>query len=51
MSLVTGTFAGIIPVTKIEDRTLNSNHKNSLTLKIKELYDNHIISYIKKNNS
>lgn len=50
-AFVTGTFAGIIPVTKIEDRTLNSNHKNSLTLKIKELYDNHIISYIKKNNS
>jgi len=46
-AFVTGTFAGIIPVSKIENRLLKSNEENSLTLQIKKLYDEHIISYIK----
>jgi branched-chain amino acid aminotransferase len=48
-AFVTGTFAGIIPVSKIENTTLKSNNKNSLTLRIKKLYDDNIISYIQKN--
>ncbi len=47
-AFVTGTFAGIIPVSKIENTILKSNDKNSLTLRVKKLYDDSIISYIEK---
>ncbi len=46
-AFVTGTFAGIIPVSKLEDRDLLSNHKNSLTNKIRLLYNKSIGDYIK----
>ena len=41
-AFVTGTFAGIIPVSKIEDRHLSSTNSNSLTNYIRKLYNNHI---------
>jgi len=45
-AFVTGTFAGIIPVSKIEGRLLKSTHTNSLVNKIKDLYNQHINQYI-----
>ena len=39
---VTGTFAGIIPVSKIENRKLKSTNSDSLVSKIRLLYNNHI---------
>ena len=41
-AFVTGTFAGIIPVSKIEDRNLSSTNSNSLTNYIRKLYNKHI---------
>ena len=41
-AFVTGTFAGIIPVSRIENRNLQSINSNSLVNKIKILYNNHI---------
>ena len=41
-AFVTGTFAGIIPVSKIEQRDLNSTNSDSLVNKIRLLYNNHI---------
>jgi branched-chain amino acid aminotransferase len=41
-AFVTGTFAGIIPVSKIEDKKLLSTSSNSLTNHIRDLY-NHLI--------
>ena len=41
-AFVSGTFAGIIPVSKIEDKTLSSTKANSLTNHIRSLYNKHI---------
>ena len=41
-AFVTGTFAGIIPVSKIENRNLKSLNSDSLVHKIRYLYNNHI---------
>ena len=41
-AFVTGTFAGIIPVSRIENRNLQSINSNSLVNKIRILYNNHI---------
>lgn len=45
-AFVTGTFAGIIPVSKIEERLLSSTDSNSLANKIRNLYNNYINQYI-----
>ena len=47
-AFVSGTFAGIIPVSKIEDKTLSSTKANSLTNHIRSLYNKHIEENIKK---
>ena len=41
-AFVTGTFAGIIPVSSIENRPLLSTKSNSLTNHIRSLYNKHI---------
>ena len=41
-AFVTGTFAGIIPVSRIENNKLSSTNSNSLTNHIRMLYNNHI---------
>jgi len=41
-AFVTGTFAGIIPVSSLENRNLSSINSNSLTNRIRLLYNNHI---------
>ena len=41
-AFVTGTFAGIIPVSTLEKRSLSSTNSNSLTNHIRDLYNNHI---------
>tara|TARA_X000000368_G_scaffold47532_1_gene33964 strand:- start:1724 stop:2629 length:906 start_codon:yes stop_codon:yes gene_type:complete len=41
-AFVTGTFAGIIPVSKLENRNLNSTNSDSLVNKIRLLYNKHI---------
>jgi branched-chain amino acid aminotransferase len=41
-AFVTGTFAGIIPVSKIEDRNLKSTNSDSLVNQIRFLYNKHI---------
>ena len=41
-AFVTGTFAGIIPVSKIENRKLKSTNLDSLVNKIRLLYNKHI---------
>jgi len=41
-AFVTGTFAGIIPVSKIENRNLKSTNSDSLVNKIRLLYNKHI---------
>jgi branched-chain amino acid aminotransferase len=41
-AFVTGTFAGIIPVSKIENRNLKSTRSNSLVNQIRFLYNKHI---------
>ena len=45
-AFVTGTFAGIIPVSKIENRKIKSTNNNSLVNKIRKLYGNLIQEYI-----
>ena len=47
-AFVTGTFAGIIPVTKLENRNLSSISSNSLTNHIRDLYIYHIQENINK---
>ena len=47
-AFVSGTFAGIIPVSKIENKTLSSTKANSLTNHIRSLYNKHIEKNIKK---
>ena len=41
-AFVTGTFAGIIPVSKIENRNLKSTRSDSLVNQIRFLYNKHI---------
>jgi len=45
-AFVTGTFAGIIPVTKIENKELKSTNPSSLVNKIRKLYNRKIEEYI-----
>ena len=45
-AFVTGTFAGIIPVSKIEKHELNSTNSNSLVNKIRASYNQYINQYI-----
>ncbi len=45
-AFVTGTFAGIIPVSKLEERTLRSTKSNSLVYKLRELYIDKLKHYI-----
>ena len=45
-AFVTGTFAGIIPVSQIENRKLESINSNSLVKKIRLLYNQYIHNYI-----
>lgn len=45
-AFVTGTFAGVIPVSFIENRKLNSTNSNSLVNEIRQLYNVHINDYI-----
>ena len=47
-AFVTGTFAGIIPVSSLESRKLLSINANSLTNHIRDLYNNHIYENINK---
>ena len=47
-AFVTGTFAGIIPVSSIENRKLLSINSNSLTNHIRNLYNNYIIENLNK---
>jgi len=45
-AFVTGTFAGIIPVSQLEGRKLESTHSDSLVNKIRMLYNQEIQDYI-----
>ena len=45
-AFVTGTFAGIIPVAKIEKHKLSSTNSNSLVNKIRASYNQYINQYI-----
>ncbi len=47
-AFVTGTFAGIIPVSSLENRNLSSIKSSSLTNQIRDLYNNHINEKIDK---
>jgi branched-chain amino acid aminotransferase len=46
-AFVTGTFGGIIPVSTLEDKSLQSTNKESITNKIRTLYLQEIENYIK----
>ena len=46
-AFLTGTFAGIIPVSKLEGRKLESTNVNSLVSRIRTLYNKEIQDYIK----
>ena len=46
-AFVTGTFAGIIPVSRLEGRKLESTNSDSLVNKIRMLYNKKIQDYIK----
>ena len=46
-AFVTGTFGGIIPVSTLEDKSLQSTTKESITNKIRTLYLQDIKNYIK----
>ena len=45
-AFVTGTFAGIIPVSQLESKKLESTNSNSLVNKIRMLYNQEIKDYI-----
>ena len=47
-AFVTGTFAGIIPVSRIENKKLSSISSNSLTNYIRKLYNKYIQQSVKK---
>jgi len=46
-AFVTGTFGGIVPVSTLEDKSLESTNKDSITNKIRTLYLQDIENYIK----
>ena len=46
-AFVTGTFGGIIPVKKLEQRQLKSTNDNSLVYRIRDLYNEKILNYLK----
>jgi branched-chain amino acid aminotransferase len=46
-AFVTGTFGGIVPVSILENKSLHSIDRKSLTNKIKKLYLQDIENYIK----
>ena len=46
-AFVTGTFGGIIPVSTLENKSLQSTNKESITNKIRKLYLQDIEDYIK----
>ena len=46
-AFVTGTFAGIIPVSYLEGRNLKSTNADSLVNRIRKLYNEEIKKYIK----
>ena len=46
-AFVTGTFAGVIPVSKIESREIQSTQSNSLSNRIRKLYKSKIKEFIK----
>jgi len=46
-AFVTGTFGGIIPVSTLENKSLQSTNKDSVTNKIRQLYLQDIENYIK----
>jgi len=46
-AFVTGTFGGIIPVSILEDKALQSTNNKSITNKIRQLYLQDIANYIK----
>ena len=45
-AFVTGTFAGIIPVSKLEDEKLSSTSKDSFVNRIRQLYNDKIKNYL-----
>ena len=47
-AFVTGTFAGVIPVSKIESREIKSTESSSFTNKIRKLYTLKIKDYLNK---
>ena len=47
-AFVTGTFAGVIPVSEIEGRRIKSTANSSLTNTIRQLYTSKIVRYINK---
>ncbi len=47
-AFVTGTFAGIIPVSRIENNSLSSTNPDSLTNYIRKLYNKHINENLNK---
>ena len=47
-AFVTGTFAGIIPVSSLENKNLSSTKTNSLTNHIRDLYNCYINEHINK---
>ena len=46
-AFVTGTFGGIVPVSTLEDKSLQSTNKESITNKIRTLYLQEIENYVK----
>ncbi len=47
-AFVTGTFAGVVPVSKIEYREIKSTQSNSLSNRVRKLYNSKIKEYIKR---
>ena len=45
-AFVTGTFAGIIPVAKLENKELKSTNPSSIVNKLRKLYNKKIEEYI-----
>ena len=46
-AFATGTFAGIIPVSKLENKDLQSTRLDSMVNRIRMLYNKHIEEYIR----
>jgi branched-chain amino acid aminotransferase len=45
-AFITGTFAGIIPVSQLEEKKLDSTNSNSMVNRIRKLYNQEIQNYI-----